>query len=333
MDAMQLLRSYRDDAPEVDGARLDAVRARLEQRMTAGPATVRRAPVRPILLGALGAVAATAVVVTLVTAGPAPQASAEAARILDTAASSARGQVTSGGHRTIVLRSEGLSEQVDGDGDVVAAYNTRTVATVEVPLDGGTWVRRSYPLAPDAYYGGAAARRLATHEGAYSSSYSKAHPQVERSVNGTFTNGELGGGSMFGDDPGVLRALPRDPSALLAALREADLGVEDRGRAAHVLQAASIVLRSGVADGGLQAAVFQALRLQPGVAVADRSVDVDGRAAVAIGEARPSWKYEADELLLDPSTGAYLGDRSVALLDQGVIPAGAVVSSTTITRR
>jgi hypothetical protein len=138
---------------------------------------------------------------------------------------------------------------------------------------------------------------------------------------------------MFGDDPGVLRALPRDPATLLDALRKADLGVDDGGRAAHVLQAASVVLNSGVADGALQAAVFQALRLQPGLVVVDRSADVDGRTAVAIGEAKPSWKYEADELLLDPTTGAYLGDRTVALLDQGVIPAGAVLSSTTITQR
>ena len=78
--------------------------------------------------------------------------------------------------------------------------------------------------------------------------------------------------------------------------------------------------------------MFQALRLQRGLTVTDESVDVDGRSAVAIGEATPSRRAEADQLLLDPRTGEYLGDRTVALLRQGVVPAGAVLSSTTVLR-
>src|SRR4051794_844011 len=103
MDAMQLLRSYRDDAPAPDDARLRAMRARLEHRMAAVAAPRRRPLGRPIALAALGAATTVGVVAAIVTAGPVPQASAEASRLLDAASASARGQAPTGAFRTIVL--------------------------------------------------------------------------------------------------------------------------------------------------------------------------------------------------------------------------------------
>jgi hypothetical protein len=208
------------------------------------------------------------------------------------------------------------------------------VIELQVPTDGGEWVRSTYRLSPATFYGGAEAKAFARREQASEGDYTAAHPLVERSADGDFTVGELGGGSGgFGADRTSLLALPHDPAALLAVLRTADVGTGERSQADRVLQAASIVLNSGVAGAALQAAVFQALEHQPGLAVLGRAADATGRHGAAIGAVPSGSKYDAEQLILDPDTGAYLGDRTVAQADQGVVPAGTVVASTSVAQR
>ena len=160
----------------------------------------------------------------------------------------------------------------------------------------------------------------------------EADPIEERSSDGSFTVGELGGPvAAFGSPRSSLRDLPTDPAELLKTLRTADLGAGDPGsEAEHVMEAASIVLESGVADGELQAAVFEALQQQPDLAVTDDSADLDGRDGTAIGIPAAQEKTETFQLIIDPSTGRYLGHREVALVATGVVPAGTVVDATAV---
>lgn len=328
MDAMPLLRSYRDDLPEPDEDRLAMVRLRLDDRIAAADDRGRRGrPVgRRLAIGALGAVAAAAVVVAVT--APAPGASAEAARLLDGAAAGARGAAATAGFRTVVIRSEGLSERLGQDGRVVAAYGARSEATLRIPVADGEWVRTTRSLPARTFYGGAAGRALAEDEDAVDPS---GGPLVERSTDGDFTNGELGGGTVFGDSPAALRSLPTAPDRMLEALRRADLGAgAPSGPAGHVLAAAAAVLTGGTATPEVQSAVFQALQQQPGIVVVARVTDLDGRRGIAIGVERPSRRYDVQQLILDPTSGRYLGDRQVAAIDQGVLPAGTVVSATAV---
>lgn len=329
MDMIPLLRSFREDAPEVDEARLRPIRARLEDHIAASvrrPRTRRRRSLTATALVAAAVGVAVAAAVVLVP--PAPGASAEAAQLLGTAA--ARAGAGADGGRTVVLLSEGLSMAQDEAGAVTAAYLARSTVTLEVPAGEGRWTRTTVPHAPRVFYGDG--RALAEREGAFTASA----PLVEHSDDGDFTVGELGGRDprAFDADPASFARLPRDPDALLRVLQQARLGAAEQGPVAeHVLQAASEVLGSGAAGPAVQAAVFTALQRQPGVVVSDAALQVDGRQAVAVGASPARGATDRHELLLDRSTGAYLGDRDVALAPQGVVPAGALLAMTTLEQR
>ena len=98
------------------------------------------------------------------------------------------------------------------------------------------------------------------------------------------------------------------------------------------MTAATTVLDSGVADRDLQAAVFRALQQQSGLTVTDHSADLDGRPGTAIGVPATGEKTDTFQLILDPTTGQYLGHREISLIRTGAIPAGTVLDSTAITQ-
>lgn len=333
MDSMQLLRSYREDQPELNQDDFDQLRGQLQSHLEAVPAPAR--PTRNVrhrlAFAAVGTAAAACLTVGVVTAGPAPQASADAARLLQSAAYTAQAETGGGASKTLVIHEEALA--IDGDTKVPlsAAYLDRTVTTLQIPAGAGEWTRSRYALPTVTFFGGAAARAFEKRDTA--GAPMKQDPVVERSNDGSFTVGELGGRDedLFGSDVQQFRELPTDSAALLTQLREADLGMgAPRDEAEHVLTAASLVLDSGVADGNLQAAVFTALQQQEGLEVTAKSVNLDGRLGTAISVATNAEATEAFQLILEPGSGQYLGHRQVTLTRMGAIPAGTTLDSTAI---
>ncbi|MFD0853949.1 CU044_5270 family protein, partial [Actinomadura adrarensis] len=102
--------------------------------------------------------------------------------------------------------------------------------------------------------------------------------------------------------------LPRDPEALLRKV--------SGGRPYHDLTFGTLItiLKHRVHPPETEAAIFRALRLIPGVRLVEGKVDAAGRPAIALGMVgREGWLHE--EVLLDPRTYAYLGERAITIAD------------------
>lgn len=98
--------------------------------------------------------------------------------------------------------------------------------------------------------------------------------------------------------------LPDDPEALLRK-------VGGRGGDEMAYETLVTILRDSVHSPETEAAIFRALKRIPGVTPIKGKVDVDGRSAIALGRTVDGWLHE--EVLLDPKTYAYLGERAIAI--------------------
>ena len=142
-------------------------------------------------------------------------------------------------------------------------------------------------------------------------------------------------GEFYGPGSGPLPAtvleLPRDPDELLATIyRETEgAGPSKDGEA---LVWIADVLRSGLVPADLRAVLFQAATGIPGVEVVDRRANLDGRVGVAVGrDERANGSSFRQELIFDQSTGQVIGERQVALEDDGTgVRAGDTYSFTSV---
>jgi hypothetical protein len=120
-----------------------------------------------------------------------------------------------------------------------------------------------------------------------------------------------------------LRRLPTDPQALLARLYatfspggEPPYGKLRFSREEHhrrVFRLAMQLLWANVVPPGVQAAIYQALPMIPGVRLQRDAVDAAGRHGVAF--ARINDGRVREEIILDPQTYQYLGWRRIAVRD------------------
>ena len=326
MDEMTLLRTVRDDVPDVQPDALAEGRRLLMRAALEKPRRTRR---RTFLLLVASA---TALLVVALAVGlwPGGQESATAAEVLEdasTASTRTSDPVAGPGEFLRVTTHERSLGYVMGAGsDVVGAYVAGTVATTWVPHDRrGQWVSRSYSEEPTTFYGGETVRRAARRD--FAESATAASPNVERAAGGRFGNGELGGGEdrFIGVDD--LPSLPRTGRALLETLAQAPGAPEPRTD--KVMSQITMLLRSGLVPHDLRAAMYDAIALLPGVVITDDQASLDGRTGTAIG-VRNSTGKELDEVIIDRETGDYLGSRQTQLVRQGAVPAHTVMDSTSV---
>ena len=340
MDEIALLRRVRADVPAPSPAALADARHRLDlaaARATDGP----RASAHPsrrrgrIGIAATAAVAAVGAGVLVLGPWPGAQQPATAAEVLRDASSVSRrvpdtvtrpGQFVRVQTREVSLgyvTGDSTGEAGEGGDGVLGAYVTRLVQTTWVPHErGDTWVREAYSTRPDSFYGGPVVRRAAARDFAVSATADD--PVTERAAGGLFGNGELGGGPSPGS-PDQLDGLPRDPSALLARLADGPGGSSSRSE--EVMSQVSAFLRTGVVPHDLRAAMYDALALLPDVVVTDDQAALDGRRGTAIGVRIGDVLHE---VVIDPESGEYLGQRDTQLDREGAVPAGTVVDSTAV---
>ncbi|MFC0541260.1 CU044_5270 family protein [Kutzneria chonburiensis] len=142
-------------------------------------------------------------------------------------------------------------------------------------------------------------------------------------------------GAFFGDKeaanfedptPAYLAALPRDPKQLYTKLRAEAAG--DEG--IELLRRIQFGLDTGLIPTDLRKAVFQALAYLPDLKVVGQDVDLDGRHGQAFGLVHDS---QLEELIIDTTTGQYLGSRVVLTADWHGIKAGTQLSSTSLTTK
>ena len=109
------------------------------------------------------------------------------------------------------------------------------------------------------------------------------------------------------DSPAFYAALPRDPAALYAKLQQLTKG---RGSTPSSMFHFGIeILRAGQMPASLRAQWYRALAKIPGITVLAASTNLDGRTGVALGL---DDRHEIRQLIIDPVTGAFLGERTVA---------------------
>lgn len=122
--------------------------------------------------------------------------------------------------------------------------------------------------------------------------------------------------------PPMLVNVPRDPHRLLSWL----LNHYDGSYGSDPASAFSIVsgfLDSGIVPSDLRAAMYRTLALVPGLTRTD-GVTVGGHRGVAIGDGK------ADQIVLDPDTGQFLGDRILST-GLGGVPTGTPLDSEWVT--
>jgi len=122
--------------------------------------------------------------------------------------------------------------------------------------------------------------------------------------------------------------LPRDPDALVHRIEEAPRPAGESDEL-HVFDTISGLLRTGLVPSDLRAAMYRALATLPDVVVTEEQASLDGRTGTAIG--LPHWsRTEQHDVIIDPTDGAYLGERSMQTRRIGSIPAGTVIDSVSV---
>lgn len=126
-----------------------------------------------------------------------------------------------------------------------------------------------------------------------------------------------------------LSALPRDPDKLLEHIRhQSEPPANTTDDQAFVWVADR--LRAGTMPADLRAALYRAAALIPEVTVVERETVLDGRTGTAIGRIDHRSNSRHD-IVIDPGTGQFIGERIVTLSGYGDIPPGTAIAWTAIT--
>jgi hypothetical protein len=128
-------------------------------------------------------------------------------------------------------------------------------------------------------------------------------------------------------DEGV-KNLPRDPQALLDAIRERS---NPGSSASEMLESIADALKTGAVPVDLRAALYKAAALIPGVTVVDRQANLNGETGIALGVEDQDRQTRLD-IIIDPTTGLLIGEREVTLTTEAypAFPAGTAIAWTSV---
>jgi hypothetical protein len=150
--------------------------------------------------------------------------------------------------------------------------------------------------------------------------------------------------SMFTPSGDFLARLPREPHALLAALRKDNpiLGsskMDPKVVNSRLFDTITTILASGIATADLRAALYETARLIPGIKLQADAVNLDGKSGRAISLVQEfGWRKE---LIIEPTSGEFLGLREVATItnplnfdgDPMPVNKGDILSWTSVTTK
>jgi hypothetical protein len=336
MDELALLQRMRDLAPEPTEHELSTAFSSLEAAFAAAnPAVVASRPVRQIrprtvVLASVAAAAAVALVLVAIGGAGSPEP-ASASALLRFAAGSAittSDPVASPGQ---YIKVETHAAYVDWytDATGTGAYVAPEVDDLYIPADrSGTWVKTSTATKPTRFFG-ALGRAAAAKDWAQGSG---GDTTVVRAPGGSFASApEFGGGTTAVDN---LATMPREPKALLAYLREtltrgersADPSEYEGFEFDHV----GSLLEGGAVPADLRAGLYRALALFPSIAIADHAAVLDGRTGTSFSLGDYQGRGQK-QLVIDPSTGEFIGYREVLVADYESVPAGTAMEYTAVT--
>ncbi|HYS36634.1 MAG TPA: CU044_5270 family protein [Pseudonocardiaceae bacterium] len=132
--------------------------------------------------------------------------------------------------------------------------------------------------------------------------------------------------------PAWLATLPTDPHAMLDRLKKDSPafkpgnGLGDAELFVYVADA----LRGGLVPAKVRAVFYQTLALLPELKVTEQVANLDGRTGVAMGVDSPESPVR-QEIIIDPVTGQFIGERTVVLKPIPGFAAGAMTGSSSVT--
>lgn len=152
----------------------------------------------------------------------------------------------------------------------------------------------------------------------------------------TLPGGQLYGGDPFGgyyngttDISDDWDALPRDPRELLDTIYRFEAGA-GQSRDGQALVWIADTLRGGTVPAETRAAMYRAAALIPGVEITEQQATLNGSTGIAIGRVETVSDFRQD-IIVDPATGQFIGERRVHLSEVADIPAGTAAGWTAVT--
>lgn len=124
-----------------------------------------------------------------------------------------------------------------------------------------------------------------------------------------------------------LAGLPRDTDELYDRLR-ADTDGRGPDPDLEMVVYVADVLRSGMVPADLRAALYRVLGLVPGLEITEQVANLDGVEGTAYGVSANGRRHD---VIIDPKTGQFIGERQISENDSEQIPAGTVTSYTSVT--
>jgi len=153
---------------------------------------------------------------------------------------------------------------------------------------------------------------------------------LEQDARQVFTGGETESGySIVTLDADTAAELPRDPRQLLEKIYQ-DNGAAGPSRDGEALVWIADRLRSGTVSAELRSVFYDTAALIPGVTITEQQATLNGRTGTAIGRDEGANGFRQD-IIIDPETGAFIGERQVLLHAVADMPAGTATGSSSVT--
>ncbi|MET0135125.1 MAG: CU044_5270 family protein [Kibdelosporangium sp.] len=276
--------------------------------------------------GTVAAVTAGVVVVQTVPFGDRPAVSSAAAEVLTTAADRiGASDAVVGPGQYLYVESHRWDTVTRDSGDKVLIYLRESVTQTWIPHDRSQeWLQRERGTGQRKWIQGSDADLPGGAPGDGKTEESRAkcgdfHPEggmkpCERK------------GTWQEPTPEFVAALPADPRKLYDELREA-MADEGAGADAGILDFVQDSISRGLMPAQLRANLYRALALLPSLQVSDRNANLDGRTGVALGIETGGRKRE---LIIDPATGQFIGERETTTQGYGAVVPGTVTGFTAL---
>ena len=274
-------------------------------------ARVRTQRMRTSLLTGLIAVpvaAAVAIAAVVMWPGADSATAAEALRdAADVTITTSDPLVGPGQYLKVTTEAAYLAYESDAAGQLNAYLSPSTTEVFIPSAPGREWVQRVTAEPATTFYGEAS---HAAAQRDWAETVRGDVVRVVRASDGDFAQAnELGG--EIADVP-----IPETPEQTLVLLREGPYG---DGTDAGALAYAAQLLRDGTIPAAQRSNLYRALAMLPGIRITDGNAVLDGRTGIA-------FSLEADaggrEIIVDPRTGLFIGERTLTTSATGAIPAG-----------
>ncbi|MFC0546678.1 CU044_5270 family protein [Kutzneria chonburiensis] len=329
--------AVRSDAPQMSEASFQATRARVLAATADNVVPLRRR--RALLIGAAAAVATVIGIAVMPGSPDSPAPYVSAAPVLNKAADvtigSAPDPVVGAGQYLLVQRDQWTGGPYESTWPADYAYLAEVRTDIWIPADRSKSWKRVVTVSPDPkmLYGDEAKARANLAE------WRKAWDGTTVADGGDFYHypgGPEAAANLGSPTPKYLAGLPADPKQLYDAL-EREQRPDFAGTDERLLEAAGAGLASGLMPTEFRARLYRALTYIKGLEVVDQVANLDGKKGVALG-LRAGYpggdtKNVETQLIIDPATGQFIGEREVAMQDFDGVHTGTVLSYSSVTSK